>query len=223
MDPEEFEAIQQLLDKIADIVDQQLGSEELGRFLGELGTAVGKQVIASLNITVDVFDDDRESPLPLLTTGLSTSSGKEPYRTCGDSTPQRYIVEDSIQVVPHDRCPHCWEIWDFKLQNPSCLCCGTMMGDTCKLLLDTDECPWCNGGKGTVAQPRCDIIRGHFLAAKSMPSSSEYSWKRTEQCRLSILVDKAVEIIPRAPLDGQPLVVGEVAARVRVGRHARAA
>jgi hypothetical protein len=60
-------------------------------------------------------------------------------------------------VVPHDRCPHCWQVWDFKLHNNStCQHCGLMMGDKCKLLLDTDECPSCNEGKVTVDKPVCD-------------------------------------------------------------------
>jgi uncharacterized protein (DUF983 family) len=103
-----------------------------------------------------VFDEKRECLLPLLTTGLSAIFGKEPYRTCDDSTLQRYVVEDGIKVVPHDRCPQCWQMWDFKLTNSSCEHCGTTMGDKCKLLLDTDECPWCHEGKVTMAEPRCD-------------------------------------------------------------------
>ena len=38
------------------------------------------------------------------------------FRTCwrqrrevwGDSTPQRYIVEGEMAIVPHDYCPTCW-------------------------------------------------------------------------------------------------------------------
>ena len=156
MNPETFSAIQPLLDKIAEFAEKQLGSEELRRLIAELGNLVGKRKIASVALVVDVCDEDRECSLPLLTTGLSAFSGKEPFRTWGDSTPQRYVVEDGIKVVPHDRCPQCWQEWDFKLQNPSCKHCGITLGDKCKLLLDTDECPWCNEGKVTVARPRCD-------------------------------------------------------------------
>jgi len=87
---------------------------------------------------------------------MSVDFGKEPRCIWGDSTPQRYVVEDGIQVVPHDRCPTCWELWDFKLQNPTCSHCGTTLGENCKVLLDTDECPWCQEGKVTVAKPRCE-------------------------------------------------------------------
>jgi hypothetical protein len=159
VDPETFNAIQPSLDRIAELVEQQLDSKELQRLIGELGTLVGKRRIASVSIVVDVFDEDRKRSLPLLTTGLSAFSGKEPFRTWGDSTPQRYVVEEGIKVVPHDRCPHCWQVWDFKLQNPSCPHCGITMGDKCKLLLDSDECPWCGEGKVTVAKPRCDKCR----------------------------------------------------------------
>jgi hypothetical protein len=156
VDPYTFKAMQPLLDKIAELAEKQLGSEELPRLIAELGNLVGKGKIASVNIIVDVFDEDRQCSLPLLTTGLSAYPGKLPFRTWADSSPQRYVVEDGIKVVPHDRCPHCWQVWDFKLQNSTCQHCGVTMGDKCKLLLDTDECPSCNEGKVTVARPRCD-------------------------------------------------------------------
>jgi hypothetical protein len=156
VDAETSNAIQPLLDKIAQLAEKQLDSEELRRLVTELGAVAGKGRIASVNIVVDLFDKDRKCSLPLLTTGVSAFPGKEPFRIWGDSTPQRYVVQDGIAVVPHDRCPHCWQEWDFKLQNPSCPHCGTTMGDDCKLLLDIDECPWCQEGKVTVAKPRCD-------------------------------------------------------------------
>jgi hypothetical protein len=103
-----------------------------------------------------VFEETREQALPLLTTGLSTESGKKPHRIWGDSTPQRYVVDGGIQVVPHDRCPKCWDAWDFKFQHHTCPNCGATLGKDCKVLLDSDECPWCQEGKLAVAQPRCD-------------------------------------------------------------------
>src|SRR6266446_4446900 len=107
MDPDKYKAMQSLLDKIAQLAEDQLDSEELRRLIAELGRLVGNRKIASVNIVVDVFDEDRECSLPLLTTGLSAFPGREPFRTWGDSTSQRYVVEDGIKVVPHDRCPHC--------------------------------------------------------------------------------------------------------------------
>jgi len=162
VNPETFNAAQPLLDEIAELAETQLASEELRRLMAELGKVVGKGRIASVNIVVDVFDEDQECSLPLLTTGLTAFPGKEPSRTWGDSTPQRYVVEDGIKVVPHDRCPQCWQVWDFKLQNSTCQHCGITMGEKCKLLLDTDECPWCNEGKVTVAKPKCDKC-GHEI------------------------------------------------------------
>ena len=156
MDPETFNAIDPVLDKIAELAEKQLDSEPFRRLIAELGKLVGRGQVASVNIVVDVSDEDKECSIPLLTTGLSASPGHEPSRTWGDSSPQRYVVEGGIKVVPHDRCPQCWQVWDFKLQNPTCPHCGITMGDQCKLLLDTDECPWCNEGKVTVTKPRCD-------------------------------------------------------------------
>jgi hypothetical protein len=156
VDPETFDAVDPLVDKIAELAEKHLDSEELRGLIAALGNRIGQKRIASVSIVVDVFDEDRGCSLPLLTTGVSAFPGKEPYRTWGDSTPQRYVVDDGIKVVPHDRCPNCWQIWDFKLQNSTCQHCGTTMGEACRLLLDTDECPWCNEGKVTVAKPRCN-------------------------------------------------------------------
>lgn len=156
MNPETFHAIQPMLEKIAEIADKQFNNQELQSVLAEFANLVGKRKIVSVSIVVDVLDEDNEASLPLLTTGLSVIHGQEPFRFWGDSSPQRYIVEDDIKEVPHDRCPACWQLWDFKLQNSSCPHCGIAMGQGCKLLLDTDECPWCNEGKVTSAEPRCD-------------------------------------------------------------------
>lgn len=81
MDPETFNAAQPLLDKIAELAGKQLDSVQLRRLIAELSNLVGKRKIASVNIVVDVFDEDRECSLPLLTTGLSAFSGKEPFRS----------------------------------------------------------------------------------------------------------------------------------------------
>jgi hypothetical protein len=167
MDPEISNAIQPALDQIAEIADQQFASAEIHKLLRDLATVFGKGKIASLTLAVDVFDEDRERSLPLLTTGLSAFVGKEPFRTWGDATPQRYVAEKGIQVVPHDRCPACWEEWDFKFLHPSCGHCGITLGDQCKLLLDTDECPYCNVGKVTVSQPRCDKC-GHEVDPRTV-------------------------------------------------------
>ncbi len=156
MEAETFNAIKPLLDRIAELAEKQLESQDLRRLICELGSLVRKGQIASVNIVVDVFDEDKECSLPLLTTGLSVIPGKEPFTTCGDSCPQRYVICDGIKIVPNDRCPQCWQVWDFKLQNTSCSHCGITMGEQCKLLLDTDECPWCNEGKVTVKKPKCD-------------------------------------------------------------------
>lgn len=43
MNPEQLQAVQPLLDKIAEFVDQQLGSEELRALLGEMGAVVRTQ------------------------------------------------------------------------------------------------------------------------------------------------------------------------------------
>jgi hypothetical protein len=155
MEPEIFEAAEPHLDEIAELAAQHLAAPEFRRVLIELGKVLGERYGVSINLTVDVFDESGERSLPLLTTGLCASSGREPYPTSGDSTTQRYVVADGIRVVPHDRCPNCWQVWDFKWNNPSCSHCGAALGPTCKILLDADVCPNCETGKVTAAEPCC--------------------------------------------------------------------
>lgn len=159
MDPEIFEAADPLVEKIADLVDSALVSDQLanlGQILDEIGKVVGPRYSANLTVIVDLFDREREKAIPLLNTGLSTSDNKPPYRTWGDSTPQRYLLNGEIQVVPHDYCPKCLEIWDFKFEHRTCEHCGTSLGQSCKILLDSDVCPHCEAGTVSMTNPVCD-------------------------------------------------------------------
>lgn len=159
MDPSTFEAADSLVDEIAEIVDSVLLSDQLTKLrqvLEELGKTLGPRYSASLNVIVDVFDRKRETALPLLNTGLSTSDDRPLFRTWGDSSPQRYVVNGDIQVVPNDRCPKCWELWGFKFDHRTCGHCGTTLGRDCKVLLDSDVCPQCENGSVSMTKPVCD-------------------------------------------------------------------
>ena len=159
MDQSTFFRRRSLRYEISDLVDQALISDELdelrkGRV--RLSEVLGSRYSVGLNITLDVFDHEQERSIPLLNTGLSCSGDQEPYRTWGDSTLQRYVVDGQIQVVPHDRCPKCWETWDFKLIHKSCSDRGATLGENCKLLLDSDVCPHCEKGTISMAKSKCD-------------------------------------------------------------------
>jgi hypothetical protein len=65
-------------------------------------------------------------------------------------------VRGEIQVVPHDRCPRCYGVWDFKFKNPACPGCGATLGRDVKVLLDTEVCPPCEGGDVSMTDPACD-------------------------------------------------------------------
>ena len=121
MDPTLFDAADRHLDEIAEALDQALLSPELQRVresLAALGQKLGGRYSVSLTCLVEVYDQQKERTLPFLTAGLSTSNGSKPFSVTGDCTPQRYLVDGEIQVVPHDRCPKCWGAWDFKWKPP---------------------------------------------------------------------------------------------------------
>lgn len=163
MDKTTFEIIDPIVDEIADATTDILESQtqELRVLLTKLAKAIGSRYSVSLDISVGIFDEAKERALPVLQTGLSGFGGDKPYQTWADSTPQRYIVTGEMAVVPHDRCPRCWEVWDFKFKHPTCSHCGATMGKEVKLLLDSDVCPFCEKGKVSMAKPICDSCGYH--------------------------------------------------------------
>jgi hypothetical protein len=154
MDAVTFNAIGPHLDAIAELAEKHLADPDFLRILADLSKALGQRYGVSINLTVEVSDESCERSLPLLMTGLFAPFGEKPYPTSGDPTPQRYVVAEGIQVVPHDRCPKCWQVWDFKWLKP-CSHCGAAVGEDCKVLLDNDVCPHCEKGKVTMAHPCC--------------------------------------------------------------------
>jgi hypothetical protein len=155
MEADKFSQIDPILDDITEIIQDQFESEQLRQALKTIGDIVGKGRIACFKVVVEVFDEKKETALPYLAMGLISDANGEPYTSWDDSSLQRYVTKDGIVVVPHDRCPGCWEPWDEKLVDTSCGHCGLSMGDNCKLLLDYDCCPWCGEGTVTAANPIC--------------------------------------------------------------------
>jgi hypothetical protein len=158
MDRSSFESADPIVDRLADLIDQALESaqfEGIRQALAELSEAVGQRHSVNLSVNVEVFDPERGHALPLLMTGLSTSEGKPPYQVWGDSSPQKYVVDGEMQIVPHDRCPRCHGVWDSKFRHRSCPECAATLGENVKVLLDTDECPHCEEGKVSMSSPVC--------------------------------------------------------------------
>ncbi len=152
-----------LLDSLAGSIDDKF--EELHKagvfdeILKKMKNAVGQlpdTYSVSFDITVNVYDTDREKGLSLLTTGINTSIGHEPYRHHGDSSPQKYLVDGQMCTVPDDFCPHCWGDWVFKFKHPLCPDCGYELGKQVMYLLDNDVCPHCQEGTITIDSPTCD-------------------------------------------------------------------
>lgn len=165
MDRTTFETADPIMDEIADAVGVLLDSPETAtvrNLLTKLNKAIGKRYAVSFDVNIEVFDREKERCLPLMQTGLSGFEDNNPYQTWGDSTPQRYVVVGEIVVVPHDRCPQCWEIWDFKFKHPACNHCGATMGNEVKLMLDNDTCPFCDKGNVSMSNPTCDQC-GHTV------------------------------------------------------------
>jgi hypothetical protein len=158
MDPVTFKRVDEAVDSLAEKLDKLLESAatvEVRNSLRQLGDAAGKAFSVSLECVVRVSDAEGERSLPVLTTGWSAFVNSEPYRTWGDSSPQRYVVDGDLRVVPHDRCPKCWELWDFKFEHRTCDHCGSELGRNVKVLLDSDICPHCEKGRVAADALKC--------------------------------------------------------------------
>lgn len=160
MDKTTFEAIEPIVDEIAEVANELLKSvaaEKLQSLLTKLNATLGSRYLVGLHLNVDVSDTEKERCLPVLQTGLAGFDRDKPFLACGESTPQRYIVTGELLVVPHDRCPSCWEEWDFKGLHSTCPYCGVSLGKEVKILLDTDVCPNCEEGRVSMSDPLCKI------------------------------------------------------------------
>lgn len=158
MEKTTFQAADPIVDEVseaASILLQDVSTKELCRLLTKLTEAIGSRYEVSLSLNVDIFEEAKNRTMPLLQTGLSGFGGAKPFQTWGDSSPQRYIADGEMLIVPHDRCPKCWEVWDFKFLHPTCANCGATLGKDVKVLLDSDVCPWCEEGKVSMTQPVC--------------------------------------------------------------------
>jgi ribosomal protein S27AE len=158
MKRDKFEKIDPLLDRLAESIDGLLAQEPwtaVKQHLAEISEILGEKYSLTLELNLQVFDPTREHSLPLLQTGFATSNGEQPHPCWGDSTPQRYVVNGQLVVVPHDRCPACWGIWDVKDQHPDCDHCGVSMGRDVKFSLDNDQCPHCEMSTVSASNPTC--------------------------------------------------------------------
>ena len=164
MEENEFTSIYSLSDLAYDKFDElnEAGAfSDLEAEMRKIAAVLPERYSVSLDLKLTVFDSEREKSLDLLTTGITVNGGGEPYRAQSDSTVHRYVVDGHIRLAPHDHCPNCWGLWDFKLMQRTCRECGYVLGDQVKLLLDKDVCPNCEEGKVTrenPACPRCSFI-----------------------------------------------------------------
>ena len=154
----EFDIIDPLLEVADDIFNEFLdspGLDDLKRMMQKVAAELPDTMSINLNLNVEVFDRDREQSLNLLGTTLTTGGDAPPYRSTGDATVQRYLVEGEICQLPHDHCPVCWGGWAFKDRHRTCPNCACSLGKEVKILLDSDVCPHCEKGKVSMTNPVC--------------------------------------------------------------------
>ena len=165
MDREKFETIDPMLDQLADVLDDETNEKPwlaIKQRLAEISALLGEEYSVTLEVKLQVHEFKREQSLPLVRMGFTTSNGAEPCLHCDDSSPQRYVVNGSLVIVPHDNCPACWGVWDFKELHPACSHCCVRMGQQVKLVLDNDNCPHCEQEITSMSNPTCSRC-GHTV------------------------------------------------------------
>jgi len=161
VNPDTFNTISPYLEDMAMILEEMLqedtdNAKRLRYSLTEISKALGPDFPVDLNVIVQALSSPDLRALPLVQIGLTSNNGDTPSGHSADCTPQRYIVDGEIQVVPRDRCPKCWEDWMNKFEYPICEHCETRLGKDCKVLLDSDLCPFCEEGHVSMQNPVCD-------------------------------------------------------------------
>jgi len=154
----EFADLNPLAEALYEQCDRWLASEGLVDIREALRQAAAKlpaNYSLSIDVELRVFDLDREQSINLLSTGLCSTGQAPAFRTGADSTAHRYIANGELCELPHDRCPICWDYWDFKIELPECPHCGAALGQNVKILLDRDTCPHCENGRIARNQPTC--------------------------------------------------------------------
>jgi hypothetical protein len=153
----EYKLLEPVADAINSKFEELLNTGEFAEIQEILREAVDKlpeNYSLNFNIELSVFDKDRQKDIKLLQTGLTTSGG-EPYQHSADTTPQKYIVDGEMYMIPEEFCPHCWGQWMFKFKHNQCGSCGYELGKQVKYLLDDDVCPMCQTGNVTIENPVC--------------------------------------------------------------------
>lgn len=154
----EFNTLTPLLEHVHEKISAFLESSELHDLrteLQETAARLPKSMAITLNVIVEVFDEEREASINLLETGI-TSSGETPaYRSGGQAPIQRYVVNGEIYQLPEDQCPACWEMWALKDMHRTCDFCEVTFGKEVKILLDGDMCPHCGNRGISASSPFC--------------------------------------------------------------------
>ncbi|MHC4497411.1 MAG: hypothetical protein ACYSYM_16480 [Planctomycetota bacterium] len=105
MKDSEFKLLDPLADSINDKFEELHEAGAFKHILHELKKAVAQPpntYSVSFDIRVNVFDTDREKGLSLLTMGFNANKGQEPYRHYGDTSPQKYLVDGEMCIVPEN-------------------------------------------------------------------------------------------------------------------------
>jgi len=169
MDAHTFDRTQQLAENLFAEIQKLQMAGHLNAFESQVQNLLSElpdSCSITLNMSVEVYDENRDRNLKALTTGVVWEKGRLPYRVDGGLTPTKYLVDGIMMKVPHDHCPHCWSRWPLKSRIKECPECNYRMGEEVKLLVDTNVCPRCEEGEISLHQPECGNCG--FVAEKNL-------------------------------------------------------
>ena len=166
MNDEKFHELDTISDKIHDKFESLYGNKEFQEIesdIQKLLKSIHEKYSIEFNLSISIYDSDRDKSIQMYRIGI-TGSGKEgnTYQFSEGYNFNRYIINGHIIEIPHNICPNCWADWDFKRKNSSCPECGVIFGKEVKLLIDSDECPYCSEGK--IYQKNSKCTKCDFIA-----------------------------------------------------------
>jgi hypothetical protein len=160
MDSNGFESVELAIDRIDAVVRGMIDRDSpemraIRDSIAELSRKLGSEQYASISLRLTISDRIQARVLPIDILTFTSDRGEEAYDATEECSPQQYRVQEVECVVPHDRCPRCWEGWTHKFQNTECPNCRLRLGTDCTVIVKDDQCPQCEDGIISTDTPVC--------------------------------------------------------------------
>ncbi|EMF80929.1 hypothetical protein LEP1GSC188_3106 [Leptospira weilii serovar Topaz str. LT2116] len=158
MNNEKFLEVSEISDKLDDFfvtLDESKKLDFIKDAFLKFSENLQERYSITCNLTLEIFDVEREQIIKISEVGISCNGGERPYVVRAGDSFVRYLAKGNIVEIPHSYCPVCWAEWDFKRKDQNCPKCDSKYGMEIKLLIDSNHCPQCSEGIVSLEEPYC--------------------------------------------------------------------